>query len=45
MIERLLALGARRADMGRPAQSPGRYRTDPEENEFCVLRLKETLTR
>ncbi len=43
-IERLLALGARRVDMGQKAPSPGPV-ADPEGNEFCVVRPKTTLIR
>jgi len=36
-VERLLALGARRVDIGQGAQ-PWVVLADPEGNEFCVLR-------
>lgn len=42
-VERLLALGARHADIG---QGDGRswvVLADPEDNEFCVLRPKRNL--
>ncbi len=35
-VERLIGLGARRADLGQPAR-PWAVLTDPEGNEFCVL--------
>ena len=35
-VERLIGLGARRADPGQPAQ-PWAVLADPEGNEFCVL--------
>ncbi|MEU2630120.1 VOC family protein [Kitasatospora sp. NPDC007106] len=35
-VERLLALGARRADVG-PDGAPRVVLADPEGNEFCVL--------
>jgi hypothetical protein len=44
-IDRLLALGARRVDI---EQTGGEFWTvlaDPEGNEFCVVRPKETLIR
>jgi catechol 2,3-dioxygenase-like lactoylglutathione lyase family enzyme len=37
-VERLLALGARRADVGQTGQEPFVVLADPEGNEFCVLR-------
>jgi predicted enzyme related to lactoylglutathione lyase len=36
-VERLIALGATRADVGQPADSPWVVLADPEGNEFCVL--------
>ncbi|MGW6059533.1 VOC family protein [Streptomyces sp. NPDC055189] len=42
-IERLLALGARRADVGQSGQESWTVLVDPEGNEFCVVRPKETL--
>jgi hypothetical protein len=36
-VERLLALGARRVDIGQGEQS-WVVLADPEDNEFCVLR-------
>jgi predicted enzyme related to lactoylglutathione lyase len=44
-IERLLALGARRADIGQTGAESWTVLADPEGNEFCVIRPKETLTR
>src|SRR3712207_3245385 len=36
-LERLLALGARRADVGQPADVSWVVLADPEGNEFCLL--------
>jgi predicted enzyme related to lactoylglutathione lyase len=36
-VRRLLALGARRAAVGQPADAPWVVLADPEGNEFCVL--------
>jgi glyoxalase superfamily protein len=36
-VERLIALGARRADVGQPADASWEVLADPEDNEFCVL--------
>jgi len=44
-IERLLALGARRVDIGQTGEESWTALADPEGNEFCVIRPKETLTR
>ena len=44
-IERLLALGARRVDIGQTGEESWTVLADPEGNEFCVIRPKETLTR
>jgi predicted enzyme related to lactoylglutathione lyase len=44
-IERLLALGARRADIGQTGTESWIVLADPEGNEFCLVRPKETLTR
>ena len=44
-IERLLALGARRADIGQTGTESWTVLADPEGNEFCVVRPKETLIR
>jgi len=37
-VERLLALGARRADVGQGPDASWVVLADPEGNEFCVLR-------
>jgi predicted enzyme related to lactoylglutathione lyase len=42
-IERLLALGARRVDIGQTGLESWIVLADPEGNEFCVVRPKETL--
>ncbi|MFF1868534.1 VOC family protein [Streptomyces sp. CB03911] len=42
-IERILALGARRADVGQRGDESWTVLVDPEGNEFCVVRPKETL--
>ena len=44
-IERLLALGARRVDIGQTGEESWTVLADPEGNEFCVIRPKRTLTR
>jgi catechol-2,3-dioxygenase len=36
-VERLLDMGARRADVGQPVDAPWIVLADPEGNEFCVL--------
>lgn len=36
--ERLIALGARRADVGQRPDDPFVVLADPEDNEFCLLR-------
>ncbi|MFE6891242.1 VOC family protein [Streptomyces sp. NPDC057694] len=43
-IERLLALGARPADVGQRGDESWTVLADPEGNEFCVVRPKRTLT-
>ena len=43
-IERLLALGARRADIGQTGAESWTVLADPEGNEFCVVRPKTSLT-
>ncbi|MEU2153505.1 VOC family protein [Streptomyces sp. NPDC019396] len=43
-VERILALGARRVDVGQSAEASWVVLADPEGNEFCVLRPKRTLT-
>ena len=42
-IERILALGARRADIGQTGAESWTVLADPEGNEFCVLSPKRTL--
>ena len=42
-IERLVALGARRVDIGQTGAESWTVLADPEGNEFCVIRPKETL--
>ncbi|MEY9964086.1 putative enzyme related to lactoylglutathione lyase [Streptacidiphilus sp. MAP12-16] len=44
-IERILALGARRVDIGQTGSESWTVLADPEGNEFCVLRPKTTLIR
>jgi hypothetical protein len=44
-IGRLLALGARRVDVGQTGQESWTVLADPEGNEFCVIRPKTTLIR
>ncbi|WP_399886206.1 VOC family protein [Streptomyces sp. BBFR51] len=42
-IERILALGAVRADVGQTGEESWTVLADPEGNEFCMVRTKETL--
>ena len=42
-IARLLALGARQVDIGQTGAESWSVLADPEGNEFCVVRPKETL--
>jgi predicted enzyme related to lactoylglutathione lyase len=42
-IERILALGARRVDIGQTGEESWTVLADPEGNEFCVVRPKRTL--
>ena len=42
-IERLLGLGAQRVDVGQTGKESWTVLADPEGNEFCVIRPKETL--
>ncbi len=44
-IDRLLALGARRVDIGQTGAESWTVLADPEGNEFCVVRPKDTLIR
>ncbi|MGW6227277.1 VOC family protein [Cellulosimicrobium cellulans] len=39
-LERLLALGARAADVGQTGDEPWHVLADPEGNEFCLLRRR-----
>ncbi|MFJ9517905.1 VOC family protein [Kitasatospora sp. NPDC101801] len=39
-LERLLALGARPADVGQTGQESWHVLTDPEGNEFCLLKTR-----
>ena len=42
-IGRILALGARRVDIGQTGEESWTVLADPEGNEFCILRPKRTL--
>jgi hypothetical protein len=42
---RLLALGARRAGIGQTGAESWTVLANPERNEFCVVRPKQTLIR
>ena len=44
-IDRVLALGSRRVDIGQTGAESWTVLADPEGNEFCVVRPKETLIR
>ena len=44
-IDRLLALGARRAGIGQTGAESWIVLADPEGNGFCVVRPKQTLIR
>ena len=44
-LERLLALGARRVDIGQTGTESWTVLADPEGTEFCVVRPKTTLIR
>jgi predicted enzyme related to lactoylglutathione lyase len=44
-IDRLLGLGAHRVDVGQTGKESWTVLADPEGNEFCVIRPKETLIR
>ncbi len=39
-LERLLAIGARPADIGQSGEEPWHVLADPEGNEFCLLRAQ-----
>ncbi|TYB38797.1 VOC family protein [Actinomadura chibensis] len=41
-LQRLLAIGARPADIGQTGQETWHVLTDPEGNEFCLLRARLT---
>lgn len=41
-IERLLAMGATRADVGQSAEETWTVLADPEGNEFCVLSSRDS---
>ncbi|MER7107609.1 VOC family protein [Streptomyces sp. NPDC000229] len=43
-VERIIGLGARRADVGQGDDVTWVVLADPEGNEFCVLRPKKSLT-
>lgn len=42
-IDRIVALGARRVDIGQTGTESWTVLADPEGNEFCILRPKKTL--
>ncbi|MEV6195291.1 VOC family protein [Streptomyces sp. NPDC051920] len=42
-VERILALGARRVDVGQGEDVTWTVLADPEGNEFCLLRPKKSL--
>ena len=42
-IERIIALGAHRVDVGQTGDESWTVLGDPEGNEFCILRPKRTL--
>jgi|SRR3954470_4289697 predicted enzyme related to lactoylglutathione lyase len=42
-IERIVALGARRIEIGQTGTESWTVLADPEGNEFCILRRKSTL--
>jgi len=42
-IERIVALGARRVDIGQTGAESWVVLADPEGNEFCVVRPKQSL--
>lgn len=43
-VERLISLGASRADVGQTGQEPFVVLADPEGNEFCILRREPRRT-
>jgi predicted enzyme related to lactoylglutathione lyase len=42
-VDRIVALGARRVDIGQSGTESWIVLADPEGNEFCILRPKKTL--
>ena len=42
-VERILALGATRVEIGQTGEESWTVLADPEGNEFCILRPKATL--
>jgi predicted enzyme related to lactoylglutathione lyase len=42
-VDRIVALGARRVDIGQTGTESWTVLADPEGNEFCILRPKTTL--
>jgi hypothetical protein len=42
-IDRILGLGGRRVDIGQSGNESWTVLADPEGNEFCVVRPKQTL--
>ena len=42
-IDRLIGLGAQQVDVGQTGKESWTVLADPEGNEFCVIRPKETL--
>jgi predicted enzyme related to lactoylglutathione lyase len=44
-IERVVALGGRRVNIGQTGDESWTVLADPEGNEFCILRAKRTLIR
>ncbi|MFE9819034.1 VOC family protein [Streptomyces sp. NBC_00236] len=42
-VERIIALGGRRTDVGQPGSATWVVLEDPEGNEFCVLSPKNSL--
>lgn len=39
-LERLLKLGARPADIGQTGEEPWHVLADPEDNVFCLLKVR-----
>ena len=42
-VDRIVALGARRVEIGQTGEESWTVLADPEGNEFCILRPKKTL--